>query len=581
MADSDAIELLIDATPLAAGLDTSGQRLQELGSHAGRDLTEGGGGTAAAAGLPRGREAEQATKDTQKLTASLKEQTQTVGLTGHQLELFKLQQAGASAEELKAATAAEQGLRSAQRGQAVREAIFSGRGAATGVGLAGGAVRAGLESQAQPGVVHKPSEAIGQIGQFASLLPGALGSIASTITSVFGSIMDALTRESRIVAERAGTALASIVTGARNASQAVAGVRLDSLTEDLQGIVRDAAAGNLQRNTPLGGESLEQALQRRIGDMQTRAQAAADVTGRIAANPQLQGQVAGLAQQRFAARGNEAVQGLQNDRGQAELAARLASQGVEAGRAADSVQRLAMVQRLATDANISLEEATRRTAAGMERFAQIQEQTRAAQATRSVAESIRGGREELEMDDRRLAVIRDMRPLVADVSQEEQQLAQLRRAGASDLVVAQRQRQIEQLGEARVQQQAAQQGRALTEQTRSPEEVFEQERLRLDTLRFRGEISDDVHARGMDRALQQVERAAGEAPVGQAALQEGSAAAASAILRAQRQMEREDPAARLARAFAEVRDVAQQQRGLQRELVDLVRRGDIFRAVNL
>ncbi len=599
MADSDAIELLIDATPLAAGLDTSGQRLQELGSHAGRDLTEGGGATAAAAGLPRGREAEQATKDTQKLTASLKEQTQVVGLGGHQLEIFKLQQKGAGEEELKAATAAEQGLRSAQRGQALKQAVFSGGGAATAAGLAGGAIRAGL-SQYQGAATPKDSvqEGLGMVGQFAQALPGPLGAIAGTVTSTIGSIVAYFNAEANMMKERVGGALSGIISGSKNAREAMASIRTDTLTAGFEGIQRAIAGivSSPELQQLMGRGVLQARINETIPQVIERAERTQELMRQVQADPRVQ------EMQRQTA-GERAVQGVRGQAfdqtlgqaGQATMRTQELGQGRGLQEAADAADRYARTLALATQiqqpANAQFTEGQQRARAfgqaadmlrgDLQRLAEVQRINRAAQATVQVAEAVRGTSDDIELTNRRLAQMQDMRAITADVVAEEHQLEMLRRQGASADVIQRRQAQIEQLRGVREQESAQQQGRQVTEQTRNPLETFERERERLDQMLQRGTISNDVHARGMQNALQNVERAAGEAPSGQAALQEGSAAAASAILRAQRQMEREDPMARLQRAFGELRDVARAQEGRQRELVDLVRRGEVFRAVNL
>jgi hypothetical protein len=238
-----------------------------------------------------------------------------------------------------------------------------------------------------------------------------------------------------------------------------------------------------------------------------------------------------------------------------------------------------MAQRLAREAGLSLEEATNRLAGSLGRFEIVQEERRRAEASRQTGEAIRGGREELDLTERRFEVIRNLEPFVADMSREEQELARLRRQGADAGLLEQRGRQVEQLRAQRENEQRLQAGRQLTEQTRNPLETFEREEARLQDLRESGAISEETFLRGRERAFEQAERGVGDVPVGQAALNEGSVAAASAIARANRQMERDDPQARVVQVLTELNARAQAQREEIRRLSDALNQGQVFRAV--
>lgn len=514
-----------------------------------------------------------------RLTAGLKLQAATFGMTAHEAALYKLELAGASKESLEAARAAQAGLRERQKEKApgLAERFATKEFGAAAFGTAGGALQAGIAASQREGVVAKPSEAIGQVGAVAGNVMGPLGpiagSIVSTLTGVFGTLFDALTRESRIAAERAGAALASIATGARNAGQAIAGVRVDSLTADLQSIMRSAAAAaNPQQNSFDGGARDAVAMQRGLETMEARAANATAAAQRVAADPQIQAQVGRVAELRVRQSSREAAQGAREGAQQERAAAGLAAAGLDAGRTADALERQAMAQRLAREASISLEEAQQRLAGSMVDLAKAQEERRQAEASRQVGESIRAGQEELELTERRFEVIRNLEPFVADMSREEDELARMRQRGAGAEVVAQRARQIETLRANREQEQRLQAGRQLTEQTRNPLETFQREGARLEELRDNGAISDEVFQRGMERAFEQAERSVGDTPVGQAAMTEGSVAAASAIARANRQQERDDPMARTNRVLDELNAMSRDQRDRIRNLAEVLER---------
>jgi hypothetical protein len=128
------------------------------------------------------------------------------------------------------------------------------------------------------------------------------------------------------------------------------------------------------------------------------------------------------------------------------------------------------------------------------------------------------------------------------------------------------------------------QGRQLTEELQTPLERYNAEQERLDWLLSRNAITWEVYGRGVARAVEQIERAAGGEYRGTAALTEGSVAAASAITRFQREGELGEGAARAERLQQIMEQMRQEQartRAATEEMAAALLAGNIFRLIGL
>ena len=452
--------------------------------------------------------------------------------------------------------------------------------------IAGGAIKSAM------GGKMGAEGAFDMLGQFASMIPGPMGAIASTVVGVVGSIVSTIAAESEVMKKRAGEAFGSIISGSKNARQAIADVRLDTMTQGFQALARvqmEAQNENIFQRLATGGMNQIAAnnMDANIAGIVNQANRTADLVRRLNSDPRMRAVLERTASERAVRQTGDTAEGLRAQAGTAGARTAAFLGGADAREAADAATRQNMVETTANQIRRegetraqALARANQMLAAGLNQVAAAQQGLRAAAAGAEIGQSLAAGREELDLVERRVQYLQTARGITADMTQEQAALARLEREGASPQVVQARRQQLDALQNARVRQEAAQQGRALREQMRAPMEVYQEEIERLTQLRQNGAIDETTFRRAQGRAMDQMVAAAGEAPVGQAALMEGSAAAASAILRAQRQQQREDPQARMLQATAELRAIQQQQREIQQRQLELLNSGRVFRAIN-
>jgi hypothetical protein len=357
-------------------------------------------------------------------------------------------------------------------------------------------------------------EVAGGISSVLSTVPNVYAQAGAAALGVLGAAIDVLNARQEAINQHANKAWGSFVSGARSAAQAVADVRIDSLTQGLtqlrggMQLVSNLGefaqqAGGFGGLAGLGGlGSVESFREGGINRIVADAQAAQDLVRQAAADPRMRNLQRQIATERAVGGVQDTAQTAGFQAAQASLQMEMLQSGRTMEEATAAAQGLAAAQALAAQTGITVAQAQERLG------------------------------------------------LAALDSFEAQRRAALLRGGVQ-----------------------------LQQQTRTPQEVMAEEMRRLDQMEAAG-VSADVVARGRAAAIATAERGIGEVPAGQAALMEGSAAAASAILKAQREQQRIDPMARIERLNMELLEQQRQTVAAALALNDALRRGDFFRAAD-
>jgi hypothetical protein len=509
-----------------------------------------------------------------RLTAGLKEQAATLGMDARAAELYRHEQLGASKESLEAARQAHRDL--AGRQKAVRDSegaartaeMFGGAlkdaGRSTATGMAGMLLRGKNPSMQDLGGLA--GNIVGAIPGVGPLLKGGMAGL----TAVF-ELMESGGRQMR---EKMAAGFDAMLQAGETFQQAGNNLRQNMLREGFQGLGREALDMGNNEGFSANSEAGRRLIGERAGRVVERARRTEAAFLALRENPAIQGMFRENAAQGVESQLQTGIGEAMNRADLGNLRGRLGAENMPVDLANFAVQREQMIQRGAQQAGLTAEQFRQdpRVRGAEQVLAARQRQEAGGMANARIGDELRAGREELDLSTRRLEVIRNLDPFVADMSREEAQLNRERQAGASAEVLRLRGLQVEEIRARRENTQRAEAGRQLTEQTRSPLETFQREEARLQDLRDNGAINEDVFQRGMERAFEQAERAVGEAPVGQAAVMEGSAAAASAIARAQREMRREDPMARVENVMREAQAMQRDMRDRVRDLADVLQR---------
>ncbi len=600
----------ISGISLNVTANTSGLEAGMAKVAAGLELSEKQMKAAAAAGAALEKQQNAGAAAAAALEKSLKEQAATLGMSANQIALYKARLAGATEEQLKGVKAA---LAKVTAGDAVANGLSKANQAMTAFGQLSAKQIKAIERHGRIREIVDPMTAalpalsalgkmdeIGGTGKAIGAISGALGAIphpaaqaAGAVVGLAGGAFDVLNEQAEKARASVLGAFGNMTGGAMNLGQAVSKVKIDALAdgakraeEALSGSGSGflASAGTFTARQALAVNPFASASMRADFEVVTAVNQAATSEAnlrRLAADPRLQALNRMIGRER-------AQQGIRDmgwetffaaARGEGQGAAMAG--GATAQEAADAAAREALVHRHAIANDIGTAQARADLAPQLADLARDQERARAGAASQQVGQSMTAGREELDILGRREFYLRTAIGLTVDMSHEESELARLRAAGASREVVQARWRQLQTIHEARLNLEAATQGRALRESTRNPLEVMNEEMARLDEIEARGGASAEVIARGRAAAVAAAERGVGEAPIGQAALMEGSAAAASAILKAQREQQRENPMARLELLTANLLEHARASAIGVRDMNDALEQGEFFRAVGL
>src|SRR5262245_47417351 len=292
-------------------------------------------------------------KDVVQQTMALQKQAATFGMSARQARSYDLQVRGAGAADLAAARAADQQLTAMER-QKERQEAFKGR-LLQGAQMAGGVVQQGIGAMVERihGTIPKDAaaDAIGAVGQVATLWPGPLGTIAGIVTGVFSSIVTAINAEANMMRERVGAAFGAVVRGSVNARQAMADIRLDVFQQGFQQLGENLAAFQQVAGGGVGALVAEPfagqaALNAQVNTIVERAERTAELFRQVSENPVMRGIVARTTVERIIRQAGDVREQTGYSAAQQRLQANMIAQGQTSQEAADAAGQLAMQQRL-------------------------------------------------------------------------------------------------------------------------------------------------------------------------------------------------------------------------------------------